>query len=137
MLKTLFHPILFYTNKATFNSLNNLYNIKETKKVLNNYTFLKKSYFILYYSDLFLLDKSLLLDFALNKRKVLKYLDLNKNNFLFFYYNNHIYTYKRLIVLLNTLAFNYNSLFYFLGLKNKNIKILNIIFYLKKKKCLQ
>lgn len=136
MLKTLLHPILFYTNKSSFNYSNNLYKVKETKKILLNYDFLKKSYFILYYSDLFLLDNKLLSDFSLNKIKVLKFLESNKNNFLFFYYNNKVYNYKRLLNLLNSFNFNFNSFFYFLSLKNKNKKFLNLIIYLKKKRCL-
>ena len=136
MLKTIFYPILFYTNKSNFNFSTNLYKIKDTNKLINKYNFLKKLYFILYYSDLVLLDKKFLSDFRKDKKKVLKYLESTKKDFLFFYYNNKIYDYNRLIKLINSFSFNFNSFFYFLSLKNKNKKFLNIIFYLKKKKCL-
>ena len=136
MLKTIFYPILFYTNKSNFNFSTNLYKIKDTNKLVNKYNFLKKLYFILYYSDLVLLDKKFLSDFRKDKKKVLKYLESTKKDFLFFYYNNKIYDYNRLIKLINSFSFNFNSFFYFLSLKNKNKKFLNIIFYLKKKKCL-
>lgn len=136
MLKTIFYPILFYTNKSNFNFSTNLYKIKDTNKLVNKYNFLKKLYFILYYSDLVLLDKKFLSDFKKDKKKVLKYLESTKKDFLFFYYNNKIYDYNRLIKLINSFSFNFNSFFYFLSLKNKNKKFLNIIFYLKKKKCL-
>ena len=136
MLKTKFYPILFYTNKVNFNFSNNLYKIKDTKKIVNKYNFFKKLYFILYYADFIVLDKKLLSDFIKDKKKIFKYLESTKKDFLFFYYNKKIYDYKRLLKLVNAFSFNFNSFFYFLNLKNKNRKFLNIIFYLKKKKCL-
>jgi len=136
MLKTKLYPILFYTNKLNFNFSTNLYKIKDTNKLINKYNFFKKLYFILYYSDLILIDKNFLSDLKYNKKKVLKYLESTKKDFLFFYYNNKIYNYNRLIKLINSFSFNLNSFFYFLNFKNKNKKFLNIIFYLKKKKCL-
>lgn len=134
MLKFIFYPILFFTNKINFKFLN-LYNIKDTKKIINRYNFSKKLYYILYYSDHILLDKKLLLDFLIDKKKVLNYLELINKDFLFFYYNKKIYNYNRLTKLINSFVFNFNCFFYLLNLINKS-KFLNIIFYLKKKKCL-
>jgi len=134
MLKN--YPILFFINKDSSILSKISYNIYNINSLLKKYDFNKNSYFMFYYSDFYLLDSNFLMDCKLNYKKILKFIDLNKKNFLFVYYNNKFYNLNLLMKFINLFLFKFNNFLYFLNLKYKNNKILHIILYCKKKKCL-
>ena len=135
MLKNL--PILFFVNKDNSNFSNNyFYKVYNIKSLLKKYNFNKNEYFMFYYSDFYLLDSDFLLECLSNNSKVLKFLEKNKNFFLFSYYNNKFYNFNSLLKFIKLYSLKFNKVFYFLNLKQKNKKLLTILFYLKNKKCL-
>nr|YP_009308424.1 hypothetical protein [Paramoeba pemaquidensis]AOS85562.1 hypothetical protein [Paramoeba pemaquidensis] len=129
-------PIIFLINKDNYDYSKEIYKIQSTTTLLNKYSFNKNSCFMLYYSDFYLFDKTFLSDCSLNKTRVLSYLESQKKKVLFIYYNNIFYNYNRLIKFIKLFSFNFIKTFHFLNLKYKNMKLLSILFYLKKKKCL-
>lgn len=80
-----------------------------------------------------LIDYNFLIDLQKNRKKILKYLEMNKKNFLFFYYNKKIYNYKFLITLVKFYDFLYSNFFYFLKIKKINFNFLKILIYIKNK----
>ena len=55
---------------------------------------------------------------------------------LFTYYNNKIYNLNLLNKVVNFYLFKYNTIIYYLNFNKKFKKILFLLFYLKRKKCL-
>lgn len=129
-------PILFFINKDNSNLVKNPYKIFNISSLLKKYNLTKNLYFMFYYSDLYILDLNFILDCKQNNKKVLDFLDLNKKFFLFVYYNNKFYNYISMSKFIKLYLFKYNKFFYFLNFKNKNKKLLSILIYFKKKKCL-
>ena len=129
-------PIVFLINKENNNSSKEIYKIKNINTLLNKYDFNKNNYFMLYYIDCYLFDSTFLSDCELNKSKVISYLELNKKKILYVYYNNKFYNYNKLIKFIKLFSFNFKKVFHFLNLKWKNKKIISVLFYFKKKKCL-
>lgn len=129
-------PIIFFNNKDNSDYSKEIYKIQSSNNLLTKYNFNKNNYFMLYYTDFYLLDATFLLDCSLNKSKVLFYMESLKKKVLFIYYNNKFYNYNRLIKFIKLFSFNFIKTFHFLNLKYKNMKLLSILFYFKKKKCL-
>lgn len=134
MLKN--YPILFFINKDNSDFNKYSYTINNVSSLLTKYEFNKNSYFMFFYSDSYLLDSNFLIDCKLNNKKILKFLELTKKNFLFIYYNNKFYNFNLLVKFIKLFSLNFSNFFYFFNLKYKNNKILHILSYLKKKKCL-
>lgn len=132
--KNLFLPIIFYLKKSINTTITPVvYKLWSIKSFFNKYKIFKKFYHILFYSDLMLIDYNFLTDLQKNKKKILKYLEMNKKNFLFFYYNKKIYNYKFLIILVKFYDFLYSNFFYFLKIKKINFNFLKILIYIKNK----
>ena len=132
--KNLFLPIIFYLKKSINTTITPVvYKLWSIKSLFNKYKIFKKFYHILFYSDLMLIDYNFLIDLQKNKKKILKYLEMNKKNFLFFYYNKKIYNYKFLIILVKFYDFLYSNFFYFLKIKKINFNFLKILIYIKNK----
>jgi hypothetical protein len=84
--------------------------------------------------DFILLDSAFKSDIYINKKKVLDFIKINKNAFLFFYLSGSLYNYKNLVKLIKYSNFNYYYNYYYLGVKIKTIKILKLLLYFIKKK---
>nr|QFQ52411.1 hypothetical protein [Paramoeba aparasomata] len=128
----LLRPIIFFLSNNNFWGLNT-YKISPTDKIIKNFKLFKKFYFILFYSNVMLLDNKFCIDMFVNKKKTLKFLEKNKMYFLFFYYNKKIYNYNRLLKLIKYTTFLYMTFYQFLGINQLNLGLIKFFIFLKKK----